>query len=64
MNSEPKEPMPSEPTHHPHKFSRVPIEEEFTEPETILDSSSIFEQDDRGEGMGVDDEKTYHRTEK
>lgn len=38
--------------------------ETYKEPEPILDSSSDFEKMDRGEGMGVDDVKTYHRTEK
>ena len=36
----------------------------YDEPRPILDPSCGFEQVDRGEGMGVDDEKTYHRTEK
>jgi hypothetical protein len=50
--------------HTPTKFSRVPVHEPYDEPEPILDSTCVMEQVDRGEGMGVDDEKTYHRTEK
>jgi hypothetical protein len=50
--------------HTPTKFSRVPVHEAYVEPEPILDPTCIQEQMDRGEGMGVDDEKTYHRTEK
>ncbi len=38
--------------------------ERYPEPEPVLDPTSDFEQMDRGEGFGVDDEKTYHRTEK
>lgn len=36
----------------------------FPEPEPILDPTSDFEQMDRGDGFGVDDHPTYHRTEK
>jgi hypothetical protein len=36
----------------------------YPEAEAILDASCCFEEMDRGEGMAVDDEKTYHRTEK
>jgi hypothetical protein len=36
----------------------------YPEAEPILDPTSVFEEADRGEGMGVDDEKTYHRQEK
>jgi hypothetical protein len=46
------------------KFSKVPVHEPYPEPEPILDPTSDFEEMDRGEGMGVDDIKTYHRTEK
>jgi hypothetical protein len=48
----------------PRKFSLVALHEAYGEPEPILDASCDFEKMDRGEGMGVDDEKTYHRTEK
>ncbi|HEY3839432.1 MAG TPA: hypothetical protein VGL72_22830 [Bryobacteraceae bacterium] len=62
---EPKtEQEPVEQVHHPHQFSRVPTHDKFTEPEPILDSSCDFEKMDRGEGMAVDDVKTYHRTER
>ena len=47
-----------------HPFSITPSHDEYEEPEPILDATSIQEQMDRGEGMGVDDVKTYHRTEK
>jgi hypothetical protein len=40
------------------------VGEPYEDPQPILDASSIQEQMDRGEGMGVDDVKTYHRTEK
>jgi hypothetical protein len=49
------------------KARKFPLEashEIYSEPEPILDPSCTFEEMDRGEGMGVDDEKTYHRTEK
>jgi hypothetical protein len=36
----------------------------FTEPQPIIDATSDFEEMDRGEGWGIDDEKTYCRTEK
>lgn len=36
----------------------------YVEPEPILDASCEFEKADRGEGMAVDDVKTYHRTER
>jgi hypothetical protein len=49
---------------HAKKFSTTPSHEAYAEPEPILDPSCGFEEMDRGEGMGVDDEKTYHRTEK
>jgi len=49
---------------HPRKFSHVPDHDPYSEPEPVLDPTSRFEQDDREDGMGVDDEKTYHRTEK
>jgi hypothetical protein len=38
--------------------------ERFPEPEPIVDATSDFEQMDRGDGFGVDDVRTYHRTEK
>ena len=41
----------------------VPIKE-YAEPEGYIDSSSDFEQMDRGIGWGIDDYPTYHRTEK
>jgi hypothetical protein len=58
--------MPDEKMDQPKrpKFSREASHETYTEPEPILDASCDFEKMDRGEGMGVDDEKTYHRTEK
>lgn len=46
------------------EFHREASRDTYAEPEPILDASSVQEQIDRGEGMGVDDEKTYHRTEK
>ena len=36
----------------------------FAEPQPIIDASSDFEDMDRGDGWGIDDEKTYCRTEK
>lgn len=48
----------------PHKFFRAASHETYPEPEPILDPSCDFEKMDRGEGMAVDDEKTYHRQEK
>jgi hypothetical protein len=39
-------------------------QEPYAEPQPIIDATSDFEQMDRGEGWGVDDEPTYHRTEK
>ena len=48
----------------PRKFAREASHEAYREPEPILDPSCDFEKMDRGEGMAVDDEKTYHRTEK
>ncbi len=39
-------------------------QERYSDVQPIQDSSCVFEEMDRGEGMGVDDEKTYHRTEK
>jgi len=50
--------------HKPRPFSTTPSHEKYPEPEPILDPSCGFEEMDRGEGMAVDDEKTYHRTEK
>ena len=58
MSDEKKE----QPKHH--DFSYQATHEAYVEPEPILDASSVQEQMDRGEGMAVDDEKTYHRTEK
>ena len=46
------------------KFFRTASHDTYTEPEPIVDATSDFEQMDRGDGFGVDDEKTYHRTEK
>lgn len=48
----------------PMKFFRAASHETYPEPEAILDPSCDFEKLDRGEGMAVDDEKTYHREEK
>jgi hypothetical protein len=48
----------------PKKFPYTASHETYSEPEPILDPSCGFEEMDRGEGMAVDDEKTYHRTEK
>ena len=39
-------------------------QEPYAEPQSIIDATSDFEQMDRGEGWGIDDEKTYCRTEK
>ena len=50
--------------HPPHKFPYKASHDKFSEPEPILDSTCGFEEVDRGEGMAVDDVKTYHRTEK
>ncbi len=44
-------------------FSRH-TQKRYPEAEPILDSTCSFEEMDRGEGMAVDDEKTYHHTEK
>ena len=52
-----------EPPVHP-KFPYQASHETYAEPQPILDPSCVMEQMDRGEGMGVDDEKTYHHTEK
>jgi hypothetical protein len=50
------------------KQDKIPFsyqtQKRYPEPEPILDPTCGFEEMDRGEGMGVDDEKTYHRTEK
>lgn len=40
------------------------IQKRYPDAEGILDPTCGFEEMDRGEGMAVDDEKTYHRTEK
>jgi hypothetical protein len=48
----------------PKEFPLVASHETYSEPEPILDPSCCFEEMDRGEGMGVDDIKTYHHTEK
>lgn len=40
------------------------IQKRYPDAEAILDPTCCFEEMDRGEGMAVDDEKTYHRTEK
>jgi len=58
--------MPDEKNIPPKRreFPREASHDTYTEPEPIVDASSVQEQVDRGEGMGVDDEKTYHRTEK
>lgn len=48
----------------PREFPRTASHDTYSEPEPILDSSCIMEQVDRGEGMGVDDHRTYHHTEK
>ena len=49
-------------------FNKVPFsydtQHEFPEAEPILDPTCVFEEQDRGQGMAVDDIKTYHRTEK
>jgi hypothetical protein len=45
-------------------FPLTPSHDKFEEPEPILDPTCGFEEMDRGEGMAVDDIKTYHRTEK
>ena len=60
MQDENKEPKP--------ETRKIPFsyhtQERYPEAEPILDASCGFEEMDRGEGMAVDDEKTYHRTEK
>jgi hypothetical protein len=60
--------MPDDLRDKPNNKKKTPFsyqtQERFPEPEPILDPTCDFEQMDRGEGMGVDDEKTYHRTEK
>ena len=45
-------------------FSTHAMHDVYPEPEMILDPSSVMEQEDRADGMGVDDVKTYHRTER
>ncbi len=62
-------PMPNEKNDQSDKNKRkMPFsshtQERYPEVEPILDPTCGFEEVDRGEGMGVDDEKTYHRTEK
>ena len=62
--------MPEEKDHQPDHSSKKKdpfshqTQERYADAEPILDSTCCFEEMDRGEGMGVDDEKTYHRTEK
>jgi hypothetical protein len=63
MTHERQEPETHEDNKHP-RFLHVPDRHPYPEPEPYQDGTSRFEQDDRGDGMGVDDEKTYHRTEK
>ena len=46
------------------EFFRVASHKRYTHPEPILDPTCVQEQMDRGDGMGVDDQKTYHHTEK
>jgi len=46
-----------------HSFS-YDTEKRYPEAEANLDPMCIFEEMDRSDGMAVDDEKTYHRTEK
>lgn len=46
-----------------HPFS-TQTQPRYDEAEPILDPTCCFEEMDRGEGMAVNDEKTYHRTEK
>ena len=48
----------------PAPFSTHAMHEVYPEPEMILDPSSVMEQEDRADGLGVDDVKTYHRTER
>jgi len=48
----------------PKELKRDRPNEVYTEPRPILASDCEFEKVDRGEGMGVDDIKTYHATEK
>jgi hypothetical protein len=59
-----EEPKEREKHSEPRKFSYTVSHQPFAEPEPILDPSSFFEEMDRGEGMAVDDEKTYGHTEK
>lgn len=49
------------------KVSNVPFDHTqppFAKPQPIIDSSSDFEDMDRGNGWGIDDQRTYCRTEK
>ena len=59
--------MPDKEQGQPDK-TKIPFSHQtqtrYPEAEPILDPTSGFEEMDRGEGMAVDDEKTYHRTEK
>ena len=51
-----------QPRNDKHLFG--PTEARYPEPHAICDATSDFEEMDRGDGWGIDDEKTYHRTEK
>lgn len=49
------------------KVAKAPIPPPLppdTKPQPIIESDSDFEQMDRGMGWEIDDEPTYHRTEK
>ena len=49
------------------RVNKVPFDHpqpRFIEPQPIIDASSDFEEMDRGNGWGIDDKKTYCRTEK
>jgi hypothetical protein len=58
-----KDNRPEKTSKKQHPFSHQ-TQERYAEPEPILDPTCGFEEMDRGEGMAVDDEKTYHRTER
>jgi len=61
-------PMSDKKIDQPDRNKKIPFsyqtQKRYPEAEPILDPTCGFEEVDRGEGMGVDDVKTYHRTEK
>ena len=61
--------MPNKKNDQPDKDRKMApfstqTQKRYPEAEAILDPTCTFEEMDRGEGMAVDDEKTYHRNEK